>query len=259
MFRYMALYAAVQFSCSLQCNLIESYLSEYEFLWVDLLVVLPLSALLPQTRAFGMLSPRRPPASLLEPAVLASVFGQALICLLFQLAVRALVRSQCWFRPVGFQCCDTSPASPAAAPAAFCPPQAVSGCLPCTSAFKNIVPNYDNTALWHLANFQYLWLAVALAISRPFRQPQWTNIPFSVCWLALLGCTVALLFAPSGTWTEHFFELIPLPDFNFRWAILCLALLSGLTSFGLEHAIEEWSSVAKGSWRVWIAKLLGGE
>jgi cation-transporting ATPase 13A2 len=37
LFKFMALYACVQFSTSLQMNLANTYLSEYEFLWVDLL------------------------------------------------------------------------------------------------------------------------------------------------------------------------------------------------------------------------------
>ena len=236
-FKFMALYAAVQFSCSLQMNLANSYLSEYEFLWVDLLVVLPLSALLPQTRAYHQLTSRRPCATLLHWSVVASVSGQMCINLAFQLAIRALTRGQCWFQPQDFQCCDTTYVPTITQ--STCPLLPPSGqCIACTEAFSAIVPSYENTTVWLLANAQYLWLAAALAISRPFRQPQYTNLPFTVCWLVLLACTVALIFSGSrfvlGT-----FDLIALPDANFRWAIMTMALLSGLCTFGWEAAIEE--------------------
>lgn len=231
-------------------NLVGNYLSEYEFLWVDLFVVLPLSALLPQTRAYTQLSARRPPASLLQPLVIASVVGQAVLILGFQLAIRQLTRDQCWWRPSGFQCCTAPPppAAPLPAPSPLALPpappscplrQAVSTCLHCGDAFKDIVPSYENTTLWHLSNFQYLWLAAALAIGRPFRQPQWTNVPFSVLWLLLLLATIALLFS-GARGAADYFELIPLPDYNFRWAVATLSLLSGLSSFALEAALNEF-------------------
>jgi len=63
-------------------------------------------------------------------------------------------------------------------------------------------------------------------------------VPLSLVWLALLGLTVALLFSGAHR-LDTWIDLIPLPDYNFRWAIACLAMLSGLCTFGLEAAIEE--------------------
>ena len=207
---------------------------------MDLFVVLPLSGLLPQTRAYDALSPRRPCGSLLHWTVITSIAGQAGINLGFQLAVRALTRSQCWYLPQDFQCCDHAPPALAKqnSTCALLSPMDASSCVSCGNAFAAIVPGYENTALWHLANTQYLWLAAAFAISRPFRQPQWTNVPFGLVWLTLLGLTVAMLFCGARK-LDAWIELIPLPDYNFRWAIACLAMLSGLCTFGLEAAIEE--------------------
>lgn len=112
----------------------------------------------------------------------------------------------------------------------------------CDDAFVSIIPGFQNTAVWLMANFQYLWLAAAFAVSKPFRQPQWTNVPFSALWLGLLACSVALMFTESKS-MQGFLQLIQLPDRNFRWCIATLALLSGLASASLEYAInevEEW-------------------
>ena len=217
-------------------------------------MVLPLSGLLPQTRAYDTLTSRRSCGSLLHWSVIVSVAGQAIICLAFQLAMRGLTRAQCWYMPQDFQCCsaDTtllgSPPPPFAPALTVPPPRSAAcpllapvdpaSCLSCGDAFSQIVPGFENTALWHLANAQYLWLAAAFAISRPFRQPQWTNVPFSLTWLTLLALTIAMLFSGSRK-LDAWIELIPLPDFNFRWAIACLSMLSGLCTFSLEAAIEE--------------------
>lgn len=112
LFKFMALYAAVQFSNSLMMDLSGTYLSEYEFLYVDTLLVLPLSMVLPHTRAWTTLEPRKPVSSLLHWNVLTSVFGQAAICVAFQLAVRAAVTSQCWYLPQNYQCCPAGGAAP---------------------------------------------------------------------------------------------------------------------------------------------------
>ena len=253
LFKFMALYAAVQFANSLQMDLAGTYLSEMEFLYVDTLIVLPLSMLLPHTAAWGALDARRPADSLLHWAVIASVAGQAAICLAFQLAVRSAVRSQCWYIPNGFQCCSAYPPAstpaPALAPspgaAAACPQRLqfnAASCIACEDAFSSIVPGYDNTALWLLTNFQYLALASALAVAKPFRQPQWTNVPFTALWLGLLACTVALVFTSSPR-VLGLLQLIDLPDYNFRWCIFSLALLSSLATFGWEHALDEVESL----------------
>ncbi len=203
--------------------------------------MLPLSGLLPQTRAYNLLMPRRPCASLLHWSVVASVAGQAAITLGFQLAIRALTRAQCWWQPQDFQCCGYDGAAATDNASDTCPllaPADPGSCVMCGNAFAAIVPGYENTTLWHLSNTQYLALAAALAISRPFRQPQWTNLPFSVTWLALLAVTVAFMFCGTRG-VDNAFELIPLPDTNFRWAIACLSMLSGLCTFAWEAALEE--------------------
>lgn len=92
--------------------------------------------------------------------------------------------------------------------------------------------------MWLLTNFQYLWLAAAFAVSKPFRQPQWTNVPFSLLWAALLSFSVVLLFTESPG-LLGFLQLIDLPDFNFRWCIATLALLSGLASASLVRLSRE--------------------
>ena len=237
LFKYMALYAATQFACSLQMNLAGTYLSEYQFLYVDLAIVLPLSGLIPQTRAFPTLTSRQPPSSLLHWAVIASVAGQAALVLSFQLAVRALTRRQCWWQPQDFQCCGSKAAAVGShCPAAFAAPSPPT-CISCAESFETIVPGFENTALWHLANFQYLHLVAAFGMARPFRLPQWTNAPFTLLMASLIATSAALLFVPSST-TDAFFLLVPLPDYNFRFAIAFLVLLGAGFAFALESAIE---------------------
>jgi hypothetical protein len=105
LFRFMALYAWIQFSNSVQAQLFGSYPGEYQFMYVDLLLVLPLCFIAPMTESFHMLSSRRVASSLLDWQIVVSVTGQAIICLVFQIAARSLVWSQCWYQSLSFQMC----------------------------------------------------------------------------------------------------------------------------------------------------------
>lgn len=49
---------------------------------------------------------------------------------------------------------------------------------------QTIIPGYENTAIWVLSNLQLLALAHVFAVSRPFRAPQWSNVPFTLVWCA---------------------------------------------------------------------------
>lgn len=49
---------------------------------------------------------------------------------------------------------------------------------------QTLIPGYENTAIWTLSNLQLLALAHVFAVSRPFRAPQWSNVPFTIVWCA---------------------------------------------------------------------------
>jgi soluble P-type ATPase len=105
LFRFMALYAYIQFCNSVQQMLIGSYVGEWQFIYVDLLLVLPLSFAAPMTASFHELTSRRVASSLLNWQILASIIGHAIICLGFQIAARNFVFNQCWYQPYGYQLC----------------------------------------------------------------------------------------------------------------------------------------------------------
>ena len=52
------------------------------------------------------------------------------------------------------------------------------------------MPGFEGTALFYVANFQYLMTAIAFSIAKPFRKPIWTNWPymFSILFI-LMGST----------------------------------------------------------------------
>ena len=233
LFRFIALYAAVQFSNSLQMNLLGSYLSELEFLYVDLIVVMPLCMLIPMTGAYHTLTSRRVASSLLNWQIIVSIIGQAIVCVVFQLAARQLLRNRCWFQEIGFQLCATDGEEKVYVdPPPNCPEFLEitnTTCITYDGAFSNIVPSYENTALWQVCSWQYLVLIMVFSAGPPFRKPQYTNWPFMAAWLILAVCT-GLLLLVQGPWVDEVFQFLPYPsESSFKWEVA--ALIGGSTVF----------------------------
>ena len=105
LFRFMALYSYIQFTNSVQGLLYETYPGEFQFMYVDLLLVLPLCFIAPRTEAYDKLTDRRLPGSLMKAEIVLSLLGHAIICLGFQIAGRALTWEQCWCQPIFFHHC----------------------------------------------------------------------------------------------------------------------------------------------------------
>ena len=66
------------------CLTLGSYLSEYEFLIVDLLLIFPLAILIARTGAYKQLTPHQPTGALISVPIISSVLLQSLIQFLAQ-------------------------------------------------------------------------------------------------------------------------------------------------------------------------------
>lgn len=107
---------------------------------------------------------------------------------------------------------------------------------------QTLIPGYENTAIWTLSNLQLLALAHVFAVSRPFRAPQWSNTPFTLVWLALIGFSAYLVLGPEP-WAVRVFELLPFPDPEFNWACAGMCAGSYAASSAFEAAVaslREW-------------------
>lgn len=95
-FKYMSLYSAIQFTSVSFLYASASNLGDFQFLYIDLLLILPIAIFMGWTGPYPSLSRKRPTASLVSRKVLTPLMGQIVLCVLIQLVAFEAVRKQPW-------------------------------------------------------------------------------------------------------------------------------------------------------------------
>lgn len=83
-FKFMALYSAIQFITVLRLYRINTNMSDFQYLWIDLFIIFPLAVYMARTGPYHKLSVARPHGRLISFPVLASVLGQTAIAAAYQ-------------------------------------------------------------------------------------------------------------------------------------------------------------------------------
>lgn len=185
-FKFMALYSIIQFTTVSFLYAFASNLGDFQFLYIDLALILPIAVFMGRTEAFPVLNPKRPTANLVSKKVLTSLIGHILIQFAFQGIVFWAVRRQEWYKPPVYH-----------------------------RGEKNI-ECFENTAMFLLSCFQYLLVAVVFSVGPPYRKPMVSNRKFFYCF-----CTYqTLVFILRLSCERHYLrEILYLRSFciYYRW------------------------------------------
>eukprot|EP01027_Heterolobosea_sp_BB2_P010226 GEZU01015029.1.p1 GENE.GEZU01015029.1~~GEZU01015029.1.p1 ORF type:complete len:1111 (+),score=339.90 GEZU01015029.1:130-3333(+) len=207
MFKYMALYSIIQFTSAIIMYNVGSNLGDWQYLEIDLLIILPIVVLMGRTGASKKLVKRTPPGSLITRVVFFSLIGQILITVLFQVLVVIDVTRQPWY--VKF--------------------------VPTDNIITGRVACHLNSAVFLVSQFQYIWVAIAYSIGRPFRKEIYSNILYSLWLLLLTGYCTYLLFYPAPKLAE-FLELdIGAMDMAYRGRLFGYALANFVACLLFEY------------------------
>ncbi|KAI0940528.1 hypothetical protein AcW1_003699 [Taiwanofungus camphoratus] len=95
-FKYMALYSLIQFTTITLLYSFASSLGDFQFLYIDLFIIIPIAVTMGRTLPFPRIHPKRPTASLVSKKVLASLVGQIVITTAIQFWAFFWVRRQEW-------------------------------------------------------------------------------------------------------------------------------------------------------------------
>ncbi|KAI7574775.1 hypothetical protein KC343_g22939, partial [Hortaea werneckii] len=139
-FKYMSLYSAIQFTSVSFLYASASNLGDFQFLYIDLLLILPIAIFMGWTGPYQDLSKKRPTASLVSRKVLTPLIGQILLVIVTQLVGWLVVRQQPWYQP------------------------------PVLDKEHSNSENSENSTLFLLSCYQYILSAVVLSVGPPFRQ-----------------------------------------------------------------------------------------
>ena len=144
-FKYMSLYSAIQFTSVSLLYVSVSNLGDFQFLYIDLVLILPIAIFMGWACAYPILSRKKPTASLVSRKVLVPLLGQMALCLLFQITAFEVLQQQSWYKPPKFLGDDAN------------------------------TRNFQNTTLFLLSSFQYILSSLVLSRGPPFRQTMIKN------------------------------------------------------------------------------------
>ncbi|CAG8982112.1 hypothetical protein HYALB_00003204 [Hymenoscyphus albidus] len=167
-FKYMSLYSAIQFTSVSFLYASASNLGDFQFLFIDLILILPIAIFMGWTGPFPILCKKRPTANLVSRKVLVPLLGQIAICIFIQAVAFHSVRKQPWYIP------------------------------PQLDTEKSNVLNSENTSLFLVSCFEYILSGIVLSVGPPFRQSMANNLPFVVTIVVALLFSSYMLFDPSS-------------------------------------------------------------
>ncbi|RDL35105.1 Cation-transporting ATPase [Venustampulla echinocandica] len=203
-FKYMSLYSAIQFTSVSFLYASASNLGDFEFLFIDLALILPIAIFMGWAGPFPTLSRKRPTANLVSRKVLTPLLGQITICVLIQAITFIAVRKQPWFIP------------------------------PHLDKEKSNIENSENTALFSISCYEYILSAIVLCVGPPFRQSMAHNLPFVVTIIVALLFSSYMLFEPPG-WLSRFMQLTEM-----SWDFKVFLLVLGVGYFALAWISEHY-------------------
>uniref|UniRef100_A0A665UU14 Polyamine-transporting ATPase 13A3 n=1 Tax=Echeneis naucrates TaxID=173247 RepID=A0A665UU14_ECHNA len=224
-FKFMALYSIIQYISVTLLYSILSNLGDFQFLFIDVAIILLIVFTMSLNPAWKELVSRRPPSGLISGPLLFSVLTQILICLGFQTITFLWVRQQSWYTvwtPFSDACNVSSHIN-------------ISDHNE-TEIDDHNIKNYENTSLFYVSSFQYLIVAIVFSKGKPFRQPSYKNWPFVLSVLSLYIFLLFIMFHPVET-IDSFLEIVCVP-FDWRIKLALIILVNAVASVVVEGGID---------------------
>ncbi|XP_062987775.1 polyamine-transporting ATPase 13A3 [Elgaria multicarinata webbii] len=226
-FKFMALYSVIQYVSVTLLYSIQSNLGDFQFLFIDLAIILVVVFTMSLNPAWKDLVAQRPPSGLISGPLLCSVLSQILICLSFQTLGFLWVRQQPWYEtwtPLSDACNISRPTFANA------------------SQHKNKsdhdehnIRNYENTTVFFISSFQYLIVAIAFSKGKPFRQPCYRNSLFVVSVAVLYAFTLFIMLNPMKP-VDWFLELVCVPH-PWRVSVFVIVVVNAFVSILVENVL----------------------
>lgn len=209
-FKFMALYSIIQYFTVTLLYSILSNLGDFQFLFIDLAIILVVVFTMSLNPAWKELVAQRPPSGLISGALLFSVLSQIVICMTFQTLAFVIVKQQTWYEV-------WSPSSNA------CNVSMDGHHENSTEHDEHNIKNYENTTLFFVSSFQYLIVAVVFSKGKPFRLPSYKNYLFVMSVLVLYAIILLFMLYPMES-VGKVFELVCVP---LQWRLIMLFIIIG--------------------------------
>uniref|UniRef100_A0A8C3PQR8 Polyamine-transporting ATPase 13A3 n=1 Tax=Calidris pygmaea TaxID=425635 RepID=A0A8C3PQR8_9CHAR len=231
-FKFMALYSIIQYISVTLLYSILSNLGDFQFLFIDLAIILVVVFTMSLNPAWKELVARRPPSGLISGPLLCSVLSQIIICLAFQIFGFFWVKQQSWYEPwtTESDSCNLLDATNTSS--------AHHGNETLHDHDEHYIKNYENTTLFFISSFQYLIVAIVFSKGKPFRQPSYKNCKsFLTVYSSNLFLMCVYFIYVLLTSGNFFLQLVCVP-YEWRLRILMVVILNAIVSVLTEEAVD---------------------
>ncbi|KAH7468928.1 putative cation-transporting ATPase W08D2.5 [Phytophthora ramorum] len=243
-FKFMCLYPIIQLGMAIVLAHVgsdagsEVLLTNNQYVWDDIAIVLGLSIAMLYTGPAFKLSPEKPPSTLFSLSIVASIIGQVAVFIAgFAAALAILHQEDSWFCSIKDGLAYVNGENSTA--------------LPNCEVFENydmeaLEHSYEDTTTWLFVHLAYIVVAIAFDVLKdPFRQPFYTNRIFSTLAVLVLAVNLWFLLDTSGVINETF-QVMPIPS-SFRVKLLLLFLAELVIG-------SAWELVATRFLPKWVSK-----
>lgn len=191
-FKFVAMYSMIQFTCVCMLYSLKNNLMDTQFLYQDMVIILPISISMAHAGPYYMLAPELPPGALFSFTILGSLSGQIVFQILGQIGAYLLLLPWDWYEAKG-------------------------------DSAESPIESVENTTLFIVACFQLLIIGIVFNIGPPYRRATVENFWFTGITTFIILITVYLLMVPEviGDW----FEVIDLQT-ELKWLILALIFVN---------------------------------
>ncbi|GAA5949133.1 hypothetical protein JCM3765_004021 [Sporobolomyces pararoseus] len=221
-FKFMALYSLIQFTTVSLLYAIASTLGDFQFLYIDLALILPIAVTMGRTEPFARIHPKRPTANLISKKVLTSLIGQIVLTSGFQIFTFFFIRTRDWYD------------------------------APTIDPDHLDIVSAENTSLFLISSFQYILVAAVFCVGPPYRKPLYTNRWLVFVLVALSSFSLYTLFTPSSSYIFSLLEFVTLPhDFHLELLLLIIGNVAAswaFEEFGAEK-VAKWIGEMQRRWR----------
>lgn len=193
-FKYMSMYSAIQFVTVTILYTYGSNIGDFQFLWIDLFLIVPIAAFMAWSGPAGRLSRSRPGAELVSLKVLTPLLSYMAIVTGFQI--------------LAWRLCHQIPGYTAPIP-----------------GDNDVLKSTDNTTLFYISSLQYIMTGWFFCDGPPFRVRVAKNIPFLATILITTGISLMFVVINPDSFLGELMDLTPLTK-SFELTILGLALLN---------------------------------
>ena len=168
-FKYMIVYSLIQFMTIVLLFMNNSYLTDFQFIIVDIFIILPLASLFPLTEPYRKLTKHQLTGNLVSFPIITSIFTQTIISLAFLLIGIYFLKKREWYK--GLMCVLTE---------------------------KDVYECPENTVLYCISHMQYLFTAFVFIISKPFKKRFYTNIPLTIFMIVIFIYSIFIIINPDS-------------------------------------------------------------